>query len=129
MSHRWKHARFLGSRRRELAPRGKNEAKNHHATMATHPCLLAKLLKYPGILFTIIIIIITHHHHNYPKDNKQELSRSKHTYNSRYNDTQANTSILWIVGGKQVMCLEFMQLVGYSNNLQKTWNRMRYYRG
>ena len=31
----------LGSRRRKLGPRGKNEAKNHHATMATHPSLLA----------------------------------------------------------------------------------------
>ena len=41
-------------------------------------------------------------------------------YNNRYNDTQANTSILWILGGKQVMCMEFMQLVGYSNNDQKT---------
>ena len=50
-------------------------------------------------------------------------------YNNRYNDTQANTSILWILGGKQVVCMEFMQLVGYSNNLQKTRNRMQYYRG
>ena len=31
----------LGSKRRELAPRGMNEAKNHLATMATHPSLLA----------------------------------------------------------------------------------------
>ena len=50
-------------------------------------------------------------------------------YNSRYNDTQANTSILWILGGKQIVCMEFMRLVGYSNNLQKTWNRMQYYGG
>ena len=29
-----------GSRGKELTPRGKNEAKHHHATMATHPSLL-----------------------------------------------------------------------------------------
>ena len=34
-------ARSVLARRRELAPRGMNEAKNHHATMATHPSLLA----------------------------------------------------------------------------------------
>ena len=31
----------LGSRRKELTPKGKNEAKKHHAMMATHPSLLA----------------------------------------------------------------------------------------
>ena len=31
----------LGSRGKELAPRGKNETTHHHATMATHPSLLA----------------------------------------------------------------------------------------
>ena len=33
----------LGSRGKELAPRGKNEANNHHATMATHPSLFFKV--------------------------------------------------------------------------------------
>ena len=48
----------LGSRRKELAPRGKNEANNHHSTMATHLSLLAKL-EYHGLRLNTN----NHHHH------------------------------------------------------------------
>ena len=48
----------LGERRKELAPRGKNEANNHHATMATHPSLLSNV-SISAIFSSTSIIIIT----------------------------------------------------------------------
>ena len=65
----------LGERRKELAPRGKNEANNHHATMATHSSLLANV-KYLGHLLNTI-----HHHHHHNHNHRTQaklLSRTKH---------------------------------------------------
>ena len=126
MSHRWKHARFLVQ----------DEENSHLGARMRRKTIMPRwqLIQACYQIITVPRHLFHHHHHHhhhhhkYPRDSKQELSRSKHMYNIRYNDTQANTSTLWILGGKQIVCMEFMQLVGYSNNLQKTRNRMQYYR-